>query len=215
MNHTKSPVRFYPPFEEKINIISHGFGFLLSVVAFGLLVGKSVQITGFWFQISYLVYGVSLMLLYAASTIYHSSKHPAKRARLNVFDHSAIYVLIAGSYTPLTLVTLSGVVGWSLFAIVWSAALVGIILKLFFIGKYKILSTSMYVLMGWVVLFAVKPLIAGLPAGGLWWLLFGGISYTVGAVLYSVKNINFNHAIFHLFVLLGSFCHFMTIYFYI
>ncbi len=215
MSQTQSPVKFYPPFEEKINILSHGFGFLLSIVAFGFLLSKSAQLTEFWYQLSYVVYGLSLMVLYAASTIYHSAKHPKKRARLNVFDHSAIYVLIAGSYTPLTLITLHGVVGWTMFAVVWTAAFVGIILKLFFIGKYKILSTSMYVVMGWVIVFAVKSLVAELPEGGLWWLLFGGISYTIGAVLYSVKNLAFNHAIFHLFVLIGSFCHFMTIYFYI
>lgn len=208
-------VKYYPLAEERINVLTHGMGLLLSGMALLLLVRHAVSIGTVWHTVSFTIYGVSLVLLYAASTIYHSSQKPLLRSRLNVFDHSAIYVLIAGTYTPLTLVTLHGTMGWVLFGIAWGAALIGIVLKLFFMGKFKLLSTIMYVAMGWIIVIAVKPLMQNLPVEGLWWLLAGGVSYTVGAVLYSLKRMKFNHAVFHVFVLIGSFCHFMTIYFYV
>jgi len=134
---------------------------------------------------------------------------------LKIFDHASIYVLIAGSYTPFTLVTLNGTTGWVIFSIAWGSALIGIILKLFFTGKYSIVSTIMYVVMGWIIVFAIKPLIQHLPTYGLYWLVGGGIAYTIGAILYSIKRIKFNHALFHILVLIGSFCHFISIYFYV
>jgi hemolysin III len=153
--------------------------------------------------------------LYAASTFYHSAKKSKLRNRLNIIDHASIYILIAGTYTPFTLVTLKGTIGWVIFGISWGLALTGIILKLFFTGKYNLMSTIMYVLMGWVIVFAIKPLINSLPLAGLLWLVAGGISYTIGAIIYGIKKIKFNHAIFHMFVLMGSFCHFMSVYFYV
>jgi hemolysin III len=132
-----------------------------------------------------------------------------------VVDHATIYVLIAGTYTPFTLVTLNGWVGWTIFGVSWAMALTGITLKLFFTGRYDLFSTLMYVFMGWIVVFAIKPLINSLSAEGLWWLMAGGLAYTVGAILYSIKKIKFNHAIFHMFVLLGSFCHFVSVYWYV
>lgn len=208
-------VKYYPLAEERINVLSHGLGLLLSIVALPYLITQAISSGTVWHTVSFTIYGFSLILLYAASTIYHSSQRPRLRSRLNVFDHSAIYVLIAGTYTPLTLVTLHGTMGWVLFGIAWGAAFVGIILKLFFMGRYKLLSTIMYVAMGWIVIIAVKPLIHNMPVNGLWWLLAGGISYTIGAVLYSQKRMKYNHAVFHLFVLIGSFCHFVTIFFYV
>ncbi len=160
-------------------------------------------------------FGASLIILYAASSFYHSAKKSELRNRLNIIDHASIYVLIAGTYTPFTLVTLKGTIGWVIFGISWGLALTGIILKLFFTGKYNLMSTIMYVLMGWVIVFAIKPLINNLPLAGLLWLVAGGISYTIGAILYGIKKIKFNHAIFHMFVLMGSFCHFMSVYFYV
>jgi hemolysin III len=124
-------------------------------------------------------------------------------------------VLIAGTYTPYTLVTLEGDIGWILFGISWGIALFGVILKLFFTGRFNILSTVLYVAMGWLIVFAYKPLLAELHPEGVQWLFAGGIAYTLGAILYSIKNIPFNHAIFHVFVLTGSFCHFMSVYFYV
>ena len=208
-------VKFYPPAEERINVWSHGLGLLLSVLGLVLLTIRAASFESSLYLVSFIVYGVSMVLLYAASTIYHSAKDAKKRAHLNIFDHASIYVLIAGTYTPLTLITLHGFVGWLLFGVAWGAALVGIILTLFFIGKYKLLSTIMYVVMGWIIVFAVQPLLHNMPSQGLIWLLAGGLSYTIGAVLYSIKGMKFNHAIFHLFVLIGSFCHFMTVYLYV
>ncbi len=155
------------------------------------------------------------MILYAASTFYHSAKKPELRIRLRIIDHASIYVLIAGTYTPFTLATLHGTIGWVIFGISWGLALSGIILKLFFTGKYNLISTIMYVLMGWVIVFAIKPLINNLSSEGLFWLFAGGMSYIMGAIIYSTKKLKFNHAIFHIFVLMGSFCHFMSVFFYV
>ena len=194
--------------EEKINIVSHAIGFVLSMVALVLLIVRAMQYGNAWHIVSFSIFGFSLMILYAASTIYHSAQSAALRSRLNIFDHASIYVLIAGTYTPFTLVTLNGSTGWVLFGISWGLALTGLILKLFFTGQYNIISTIMYVFMGWIIVFAIKPLIHQLPLNGLIWLFAGGISYTIGAILYSIDKIKFNHAIFHLLVLFGSFCHF-------
>jgi len=208
-------VRYYPPTEEKLNIISHGLGFLLSLLASALLVIKAGRYGNAWHIVSVSIYGSSMLTLYAASTIYHSSKKTLLRKRLNVFDHASIYVLIAGTYTPFTLIVLGGTIGWVVFGISWGLALTGIILKLFYAGKYDLLSTIMYVLMGWMIVIAIKPLINNLSHAGLMWLLAGGIAYTIGAVWYSFKKLSFSHAIFHLFVLAGSICHFISVYYYL
>ena len=205
----------YPPLEEKINVISHAIGLLLSVLALILLIVYSSTYGNAWHIVSAIIFGLSLITLYSASTIYHSTKDPIIRQRLRIFDHAAIYVLIAGTYTPITLVVLNGTTGWILFALVWGMALIGIILKLFFTGRYNLLSTIMYVAMGWLVVFAVNPLIESLDPAGLYWLAAGGIFYTVGAFLYSRKSLAFNHAIFHIFVLFGSFCHFIAVFYYV
>ena len=205
----------YSPIEEKININSHAIGFILSVVALVLLVAHASMHGDVWHIVSFSIFGTSLIILYAASTFYHSAKKPELRKRLKIIDHASIYVLVAGTYTPFTLVTLNGKLGWLIFGISWGLALTGIILKLFFTGKYNLISTSMYVFMGWVIVFAIKPLINNLPSEGFLWLLAGGISYTLGAILYSINKIKFNHAIFHMFVLTGSFCHFISVFFYV
>ena len=207
--------KYYSPTEEKINVISHAVGFFLSSVALVFLVVRAGMYGNVLHVVSFTIFGVSLMVLYAASSLYHNAKQPEVRKRLKIFDHASIYVLIAGTYTPFTLVTLQGSAGWVIFGVSWGIALVGITLKLFFTGRYSIASTVMYVLMGWVIIFAIKPLVHNLSADGLFWLFLGGVAYTVGAVLYSIKKIKFNHAIFHLLVLIGSFCHFVSIYFYV
>ena len=207
-------VHRYSEKEEKLNIASHAIGLALSIVAFPFLVYKAVGLEGFWKPASLFVFGLSLILLYTASTFYHAATKPIQRRRLNIFDHAAIYVLIAGTYTPFTLITLEGKTGWIIFSLTWSFALIGIVLKLFFTGRFDKLSTLMYVLMGWQIVFAINPLIESLAPLGLFWLFLGGIFYTLGAVLYSIKKIPYNHAIFHLFVLLGSLSHFISIYFY-
>lgn len=212
----KPNVKFYSPVEEGINVYSHGLGIVLSVVAFALLLTKALSAErGMLYAVSMMIYGISMIVLYSASTFYHKEKDPEKRAHLRVFDHAAIYVLIAGTYTPYALVTLHGNPGWWLFTATWSFAAVGIILKIFFTGRFSHISTLMYILMGWMAIFVIKPLMNSLSPEGLYWLAAGGVAYTVGAILYSIKKIPYNHAIFHIFVLAGSACHFVSIYFFV
>lgn len=205
----------YSKREEFWNILTHAIGLLLSVAALPLLIVKSVDFSGFMKSFSFTIYGCSLIILYAASTFYHAAKRDRLRRRLNIFDHAAIYVLIAGTYTPFSLIVLEGVVGWVIFGLTWFFALSGIILKLFFTGRFDRLSTILYVLLGWQIIFAIRPVMNNLPSEGLHLLIWGGVFYTIGAVLYSIKKIPYNHAIFHVFVLLGSASHFFSIYSYI
>lgn len=206
---------FYEPKEEKLNVISHLIGLLLSIVALALLLIYSVKNESIKQLVSSFIYGTSLILLYAASTVYHYVQTPKWRKRLNILDHASIYVLIAGTYTPFTLLVLKGWVGWTIFGISWGLAIIGVILKLFFTGRFEKISTIAYVLMGWLIIFAIKPLFQNLSSEGLWWLFLGGLFYTIGAVIYSIKKIMYNHAIFHVFVLLGSFSHFVSVFFYV
>jgi len=205
----------YPKTEEILNVITHGLGSLLSIAALVLLVVFASLNGNVWHIVGVTVYGASLVTLYLASTLYHLSSKQKVRNKLNIFDHSSIYVLIAGTYTPFLLVTLHGPWGWSLLGVVWGLALGGIVFKIFFIGKYDLVSALLYVLMGWLIIIAIKPLNENLATGGLWWLLGGGISYSVGAVFYMVKKIPYNHAIFHIWVLLGSLAHFIAVFFYV
>ena len=198
--------------EEKLNVISHGFGLVLSVIALPFLILKSFDFDGFWKPTSFIIYGFSMVVLYAASTFYHAAKNPKQRRKLNIFDHAAIYVLIAGSYSPFCLVGLNSDLGWYMFLFVWLFALTGIILKLFFTGRFDKLSTAMYLLMGWQVMFFIKPLMESLTTEAFSYLVAGGVFYSVGAILYSIKKIPYNHFIFHIFVLLGSLSHFIAIY---
>ncbi len=210
---TVSPLP-YKKSEERLNVISHAFGIAFGLVGLGLLIQKSNSLAQPLYTFSYWVYGLSLIVLFTASTLYHGAKNPNLRKKLKVFDHVAIYFLIAGTYTPFTLLGLKGVWGWSIFAAAWVVGIAGMVLKLFFTGKYKLLSTISYVAMGWIIVVAIKPLIQNLPLPSLWLLMWGGVFYTVGAVLYSIKKIPYNHAIFHFFVLGGAVCHFLGVYFY-
>ncbi len=205
-------IRSYSPKEELLNVITHGAGLVLSVLGLFLLIFKALEFDSRRLLLSFLIFGGSLILLYLASTLYHSTKDQRKRFSFKIFDHIAIFILIAGTYTPFALVTLQGRTGWIILGVVWGIALFGTILKLFFTGRFKILSTLLYVGMGWVIIFAIKPLMENLSSQGLLWLLGGGLAYTIGAILYSISRINYNHAIFHFFVLLGSYCHYMAIY---
>ena len=208
-------IKYYSPIEEKINITSHAIGLILSIVAFGLLFTSATQHGDILRVAGFNIFGASLIILYAASTFYHSAKKPGLRSQLRIIDHASIYVLIAGTYTPFALVTLNGPIGWAIFGTSWGLALAGIILKLFFAGRYVLISTLMYVFMGWIIVFAIQPLIDKLSTDGLLWLVAGGIAYTVGAILYSIKKILFNHAIFHILVLIGSGCHFVAVFCYV
>jgi len=210
-----STVKHYSPAEEKTNIISHAIGLVLSIVALVLMVVRASLYGDVLHLASVSIFGVSLIALYMASTFYHSAKDAVKRTRLRIIDHATIYVLIAGTYTPLTLIALGGTVGWVIFGVSWGMAFIGISLKVFFTGKFDLVSTLMYVFMGWIIVFAIKPLMDNMSSEGLFWLFAGGVAYTTGAIIYSIRKVPFNHAIFHLFVLLGSFCHFLSVYFYV
>lgn len=208
-------ITYYDKNEEWINVVSHAIGAVFSVIGLVLLVDKALLLNNKIYLISFLVYGLSLVILYTASTLYHFSSDREIRRRLNIFDHASIYILIAGTYTPYSLIILEGTIGWIIFGVTWGLALVGVVLKLFFAGKYDMLSTIMYVAMGWIIVFAFNTLKENLDTQGVNYLIYGGISYTIGAVLYKFEKLKFNHAIFHLFVLLGSVLHFISIYFYI
>ena len=201
--------------EESINIWSHFIGIILSVIGLILLIIKGVNLNSNLHIVSYSVYGISMIVLFFASTLYHSTKDSEVRKRRNIFDHIAIYFLIAGTYTPFTLIVLKGAWGLSILSIVWGIAFVGFVIKLFFTGRFNIISTIGYIIMGLVIIFAIKPLTNNLPNEGLLWLALGGVSYIIGAVLYLIRRIPYNHAIFHMFVLIGALCHYIAVYFYI
>ena len=188
----------YSENEEKLNVLTHAFGLLMSIIGLPFLVIKSFHFNGFWKPISIVVFGISLVILYAASTFYHASKDPKIRRNLNIFDHAAIYVLIAGTYSPFTIIVLEGSLGWIIFGCTWAFALVGIVLKLFYTGRYDKLSTVMYILMGWQIIFVIKPLIQAFSMNGLQLLFAGGIFYTVGALLYASKKIKYNLSLIHI-----------------
>lgn len=190
-------------------------GILLSLVGMTLLIMKAVKLSVpvlHW--VAYLIYGVSQVAVFSASTLYHSSQNEKLRRRLNVFDHSAIYLSIAGSYTPFTLIFIKGVWGWSIFGSAWLIALAGIVLKLFYTGRFRLVSTISYVVMGWIIVIAINPLIKTVPFFQLMWILSGALFYTLGAALYQIKRIPYNHAIFHFFVLAGAISIFIAIYTY-
>lgn len=205
----------YSDSEEVAHAVTHGVGALLSIAALVLLIVRSSATGDVWRVVSFTIFGSSMVLLYTASTLYHSFSRTRARVRLKVFDHAMIYVLIAGSYTPFLLVTLRGVWGWSLFGVLWGMTLMGIIFKVFFIGRFPRTSTLLYLTMGWVGVIAAKPMFAALPAACLWWLLAGGLSYTLGTIFYTRESLKYNHAAWHLFVLAGSCCHFQAVYGYL
>jgi hemolysin III len=201
--------------EEIASSVTHGVGVLLALAALPLLVVFSVMRGTAWHVVACAVYGATLILMFLASTLYHSFPWPRAKVILKVIDHAAIYLLIAGTYTPYLLVSLRGPWGWSLFGIIWGLALVGVMFKVFFAGRFKVCSTLVYIGMGWIVVVAMRPLYQGLPLGGLLWLVAGGVFYTAGTVFYLGRRIPFNHAIWHAFVLAGSVCHFFSVMLYV
>lgn len=207
----KPKVHSYSALEEHLNVYSHGLGFMLSVVGTYFLMEKAVHLSSPLHLWTYGVFSASLLMLYAASTLYHHAKNAQCRQYLNIFDHAAIYFLIAGTYIPIVLVGIGGTWGWSLALVVSLIGLSGVTLKIFFTGRFKLASTLSYVLMGCVVFVATKPLLVSLSREALTYLFVGGGFYIIGAILYSIKKIPYNHAIFHFFVLGGSFCHYWSI----
>ncbi|MFO7637032.1 MAG: hemolysin III family protein [Clostridia bacterium] len=201
--------------EERLNVLTHGIGVVLSIVALIFLVSFSLLNGGYKSLAGSVVFGISLVTLYMASSLYHSCKKPKAKETFQIIDHSAIYVLIAGSYTPYALLVLEGRTGWALLGIVWGLAILGILFKSFFVEKMKILSTLAYVFMGWIAIFVYRQLAESLPLPGMVLLFAGGISYTLGAIFFGIRRMPLNHAVFHLFVLGGSICHFLSIYLYV
>ncbi|RXK55365.1 hemolysin III family protein [Oleiharenicola lentus] len=205
----------YPRAEELANRLTHGVGALLGVAGLVLMVVASARHGDAWHVVSTAIFGTTLVLLYTASTAYHSVESEKRRLLLRKFDHAAIFLLIAGTYTPFVLVTLRGVWGWSLFGVVWGLAVVGVTLKFWFAGRFRVVSTLIYLAMGWLVMIAIKPLMAALSADGMKLLVAGGLCYTGGAVFYLWKRLPYHHAIWHLFVLGGSICHWAAVYFHV
>ncbi len=195
--------------EEIANAITHGIGVIFSIVAIVLLVVFSVH-RGPRYVVSVSIYGATLFILYLASTLYHSFTGKAKNI-FRIFDHSAIYLLIAGTYTPFTFLIMEGWKRWFLFGLIWALAITGILFKVFFTGRFTFLSTLLYILMGWIVVLFIRTIIHAMPSSGLWLLVAGGLSYTIGAVFYLFKWFKFHHAVWHLFVLAGSILHFLAI----
>jgi len=205
----------YTAAEEIASSITHGIGAALGAAALCVLVTFAAFRGDAWRVVSFAIYGSSLVLLYLFSTFYHAIRNPRLKLLFRYLDHSAIYLLIAGSYTPFLLVKMRGPWGWSLFGTIWGLAILGIALNFVLIGRSRMLAGLVYIGMGWLVVVAIKPLVATIPPGGIAWLVAGGLFYTVGVVFYVAKRLPFNHAIWHLFVLAGSACHFVAILLYV
>ncbi|MFI0435208.1 MAG: hemolysin III family protein [Parachlamydiaceae bacterium] len=201
--------------DEWANYLTHGIGFILSLVGLILLIQNPFQENNYWRMLNFSIYGGSLVLLYAASTCYHAVRKPYLKKRFRTLDHCAIYLLIAGSYTPLSLLALGGGWGFTLFVIIWCLAFLGIVFKLFFKHRFKALSTALYLFMGWLIIIAAEPLMERFHPSGLFWLLAGGLSYTIGVIFYLLDKRRFYHAIWHLFVLGGSVCHYLAVLLYV
>jgi hemolysin III len=193
--------------EELANAVTHGLGTVASVVGAAVLIVLAALSGDAWLIVGVSVFATSLIALYTASTLYHAARSPTLKARLKVLDHAAIYLLIAGTYTPFMLGALRGGWGWSMLGIVWGLAVAGIALKLVFTGRFKLLSTSAYVAMGWLVLVAIVPLARALDTATLVWLVAGGVAYTAGTPFYHSRRIPYAHSVWHLFVMAGSVCH--------
>ena len=197
--------------EEFANALTHGLGATAALAGAAVLISLTALHGDVWQLASAIVFGGCLLLLYIASTLYHAVRHPVAKARLKVFDHCAIYLLIAGTYTPFTLIGLRGPWGWWLFGTIWTLAFAGVVFKLFFTGRFKRLSTMIYIAMGWLVLVAIKPMWGALDGWTLGWLLAGGIFYTGGTFFYHRPSLKYSHAIWHMFVLAGSLCHYVAV----
>lgn len=201
----------YPLGEEIANAITHGIGALLSIAGLVVLIVAAATRADAWAVVSFTVFGSSAVLLYTMSTVYHAVAAPRAKNILEILDHSCIYLLIAGTYTPFALTVLRPSVGWWIFWVVWGSAALGIAIKPFLVKRARFLSTLAYILMGWIVVFAWKPLNAAVSSSTIVYLALGGLSYTVGAVFYLMKGRRWMHAIWHLFVLAGTLLHFFSV----
>lgn len=207
-------MRLQTPFEEKLNAISHGIGALFGIGALILLVVYNSGKTAYSL-FSVIVYGISIILLFTASTVYHAVNNEKYKHSFRILDHISIYILIAGTYTPVTLISLEHSLGWTLFYAVWGIAAFGVILKLFFTGRFDLFSTLLYLVMGWLIIFDFSNLSDSIGSHGVLFLFAGGLAYTVGILFYAIQRIPYNHVIWHFFVLAGAVFHFFMIFFYV
>jgi len=207
-------VRIQTKLEEQLNAISHAIGALLGIVALVLLIVLDTHKTD-WSLFSVIVYGISIITLFTASTLYHAVKGKRRKHYFRIIDHIGIYLLIAGTYTPVLLITLEHSLGWTLFWVVWGIAGFGLVLKLFFTGRFGVFSTMLYLLMGWLIVFDFSTLSNLVNPNAILLLIAGGLSYTIGIIFYTIHRIPYNHVIWHLFVLAGAICHFFMILFYV
>ena len=209
------PLPQYTLTEEIFHSITHGIGAGLAVVGLVVLLVPAAQEDDAWRIVSFSIFGTSLTLLYLASTLYHSIQNDRLKGLFRHFDHLAIFLLIAGTYTPVTLISLRGVWGWTLFGLIWGFAVGGIVYELLFLGRYKWITVMIYLGMGWLAIVAIKPMLTMVPRGLFWWLLAGGLCYTSGVLFYVRKKMRYHHVLWHLFVLFGSACHFLGFFFYL
>ena len=201
--------------EEIANSITHGLGVALALGGLVVLIIFAALYGNAWHIVSCSIFGAALILLYLASTLYHAIQHPAAKSILRILDHAAILVLIAGTYTPFTLVSLRGPWGWTLFGIIWGLAVMGILIETTRLRRFRGWLIALYVIMGWAVVAAIKPMMANVSSGGLWLLLAGGLAYTGGIVFYLWRRLPYNHAVWHVFVLAGSVLHYFAILLYV
>ncbi len=194
--------------EEIANAVTHGLGIGLSIAALVILVVFAAKQSDTWKVVSFSIYGATMIVLYLSSTLYHSFHQPKMKRFFRIFDHSSIFLLIAGTYTPVTIGTMRGGWGWTLFGIIWGLAIIGITSKIFALGKLKAASVAVYILMSWMIIIAVKPLMHAAPPSFLMWMLMGGGAYMLGVIFYVAKKLPYHHSVWHLFVLGGSVCHF-------
>lgn len=201
--------------EEIVNAFTHGIGVIFSIVALVMLIIFSAQQGSAWHVVTTTVYGSSMLLLYMSSTLVHSFPEGKVKDLFEIFDHSAIYIFIAGTYTPIMLLVVRGAMGWTLLGIVWGVAAVGVVFKAFFVKRFLYLSTVLYIAMGWLIILAWGPLSSSLPLEGLQLLITGGLLYTFGAVFYVWRAFPYHHAVWHIFVLAGSATHFFAVLLYV
>lgn len=202
---------FYTKQEEIVNAITHGVGVALAIAALVILIVFSALKGTPWHVVSFSIYGATLVILYLGSTLYHSLTNKKAKSLFRKFDHMSIYLLIAGTYTPFCLTVLRGYIGWIIFGIVWGCTILGVTLKAITIGKREWLSTMLYIMMGWLIVIAIKTLYIKMPLSGLVYLILGGLAYTGGAYFFMKDKLKFNHGIWHLFVLAGSVFHFFSV----
>ncbi|OZM56705.1 hemolysin D [Lottiidibacillus patelloidae] len=201
--------------EELVNAITHGLGAVLSIAALVLLIVFSSLKGNVWHIVSFTIFGSTMVILYVSSTLVHSFPEGKVKDLFDIFDHSSIYLFIAGTYTPYLLVVIKGALGWTLFGVVWGIAVFGVVFKAYFVKKFLFLSTFIYILMGWLIVFAWKPLSSTLPYNGLVLLVMGGVLYTIGTVFYVWRGFPYHHAVWHLFVIAGSVTHFFSVILYV